>query len=122
MACERKRRVVLAPRQALFLHGADRHAVDDERGGRVVVVGGDAEDLHVSTGSSATCVAASAIVVIQPGGSRRSARLASHANGGSTTKYMTGEHGAADQAGDRGRDAQIPLPQPLARARQTCRR
>ena len=45
--------VVLAARQPLFLHGADRHAVDDERGRRVVVMRGDAEDLHVSTGSSA---------------------------------------------------------------------
>ena len=27
----RKRGVVLAPRQALFLYGADRHAIDDER-------------------------------------------------------------------------------------------
>ena len=44
---QRKAGVVLAPRQALFLHGADRHAVDDERGGRVVVVRGDAEDLHL---------------------------------------------------------------------------
>ena len=38
--------VVLAARQPLFLHRADRHAVDDERGGGVVIVRGDAEDLH----------------------------------------------------------------------------
>ena len=49
--CQRKARVVLAARQPLFLNGADGHAVDHERGRRVVVVGRDPEDLHLSTGS-----------------------------------------------------------------------
>src|SRR5437764_8701611 len=40
--------VVLPTREALFLYGARRHAVDDERGGRIVIVGGDAEDVHIS--------------------------------------------------------------------------
>ena len=35
---EGKGGVVLPPRQALFLHGADRHAVDNERRRRIVVV------------------------------------------------------------------------------------
>src|SRR4029079_9672754 len=47
---EWKAGVVLAARQTLFLYGTDGHAVDDECGGRVVVVRGDAENLHVSTG------------------------------------------------------------------------
>src|ERR1700680_1808355 len=45
--------VVLAPRQALFLYGTDRHAIDDERGRRIVVVRGYPEDLHLNTGSLA---------------------------------------------------------------------
>src|SRR6185436_2294514 len=49
---EREGRVVLAAREPLLLHGADGNAVDDERRGGVVVVRGDAEDLHVSTGAS----------------------------------------------------------------------
>src|SRR5262249_31937306 len=51
---KRKARVVLAPRQPLFLYRRDRHAVDDKRRGGVVVVRRDAKDLHVSTGLSAS--------------------------------------------------------------------
>src|SRR5690606_38221299 len=40
----REARVVLAPREALFLRGGDDAAVLDQRGGAVVVVGRDAED------------------------------------------------------------------------------
>ena len=47
---ERECRVVLAARQTLFLYGTGGHAVDHQRGGRVVVMRGDAEDLHVNTG------------------------------------------------------------------------
>ena len=80
---QRKARVVLAPRQPLLLHRRDRHAVDDERGGRVVVVRGDAENLHVRywlVGESSRRAGNR----LPAGGSRRSARLASHANGGSS--------------------------------------
>ena len=48
----RKAGIVLPTRKPLFLHGAHRQAVDHQRSGRVVIVGGDAKDLHVSTGSS----------------------------------------------------------------------
>ena len=108
--------VVLVPRQPLLLHGADRHAVDDERGRRIVIVGGDAEDLHLSTGSSATR-RRRAGSASSPAGSRRSARLASHAKGGSTTKYMIVRMASPMTLAMRGRDPQIALPQP-ARARQ----
>ncbi len=47
----RKPGVVLVPRQPLFLDGAHRDAVDDKRGGRIVIVGGNAEDLHSRTDS-----------------------------------------------------------------------
>ena len=50
---ERKAGVVLVPRQSFFLHGANRHAVDHERGSRIVVVRGNPEDLHLNTGWSA---------------------------------------------------------------------
>ncbi len=48
--CERKCRIVLAARQTLFLDGANGHPVDHDRGGRVVVMRRDAENLHVNTG------------------------------------------------------------------------
>ena len=41
---DREAGVVLDPREALLLDRGDQLAVDDERGGGVVVVGGDAED------------------------------------------------------------------------------
>src|SRR5262249_24245442 len=51
---QREAGVVLAARQPFFLDRAHRDAVDDECGGGIVVMGGDAEDLHVSTGCSPT--------------------------------------------------------------------
>src|SRR5207247_7030074 len=59
---DRKPGVVLPPRQPLFLNRADRHAVDDERGGGIVIAGGDAENVHgISTGWTANrCRARSA--------------------------------------------------------------
>ena len=50
---EWKTGIILPTREALFLYGAYRHPIDDECGCRIVIVGRDAEDLHVSTGSSA---------------------------------------------------------------------
>src|SRR5262245_36880698 len=44
---QRKRRVVLSSRETLLLYGAHRHAVDDQCCGRIVIVRGDAEDVHV---------------------------------------------------------------------------
>ena len=112
---ERKAGVVLVPRQALFLHGADRHAVDDERGGRIVVVGGNAEDLHLSTGSvgeSASCRAigspANGLAALgalgQPGERREHNEIHDREDSG------------AEHAGDRRRHPQVSLPQ-TARAR-----
>ena len=80
---EREPGVVLAAREALFLHRADRHAVDQHRGRRVVVVRGDAEDAHqywlfMGVGRRAAA---------KPCGSDRAARLASTANGGRRRKY-----------------------------------
>jgi hypothetical protein len=37
---------VLAAGEPLFLRGGDNAAIDDERGGAVVVVGGYPEDAH----------------------------------------------------------------------------
>ena len=118
---ERKRRVVLVPRQALFLNGADRHAVDDERGGRVVVVRGDAEDLHLNTGSSANRASCWAIGV-QPTGSRRSARLASQAKGASTTKYMIVRMAVPSTPAIAAATRRYLFHNRLARACHTCRR
>src|SRR5207237_8578223 len=42
----RERGVVLLSREALFLGGGDELAVDEQRGGGVVVVAADAEDVH----------------------------------------------------------------------------
>src|SRR5436305_6103956 len=80
-----KRGVVLAPRQPLLLHRADRNPVDDESRGRVVVVGRDAEDAHqywlLASGSARDGA--------NPSGSRRAARRARKTKGGSSTKYWT---------------------------------
>ena len=43
-ACDGKPGVVLLAGEALLLRGGDDPAVLDEAGGRIVVVGGDAED------------------------------------------------------------------------------
>ena len=43
---QRKRRIILPPRQPLLLHSAHRHTVDDQRGGRVVVMRRNTEELH----------------------------------------------------------------------------
>ena len=51
MAPDGKARIVLLPREPFFLDGADRYAVDHERRSRIVVMRGDAEDLHLGTGS-----------------------------------------------------------------------
>src|SRR5262249_7283870 len=51
---QREACVVLSARQPFFLDRAHRDAVDDEGCGGIVVVGGDAEDVHVSTGCSPT--------------------------------------------------------------------
>ena len=45
----REGRIVLAPRQPLFLHRPDRDAVHQQGRGAVVVVRGNPQDLHVST-------------------------------------------------------------------------
>src|SRR5438105_429404 len=56
---QRKRGVALAPRKAFLLDGAVRHAVDDQCRGGVVVVRGDAENLHLSTAAAESrCVPA----------------------------------------------------------------
>ena len=81
---EREPRVVLAARQALFLHGADGHAIDHERGRGVVVMRGDAENLHRQYWLLERCRVGA--IGVQPTGSRALARLASHAKGGSTMK------------------------------------
>src|SRR5438067_1224121 len=80
---ERKRRVVLPARKALLLHGANGNAVDDQRGRRVVVVRRDPQDAHQYWLENA----AERRAGMNPSGSRRAARRASNANGGSTTKY-----------------------------------
>src|SRR5216684_621561 len=75
--------VVLAPREPLLLHGADGHAVDEQRGRGVVIMGGDAEDAHqywLFSGGAARARE-------NPSGSRRAARFARSAKGGSSRKY-----------------------------------
>src|SRR5437660_625526 len=57
---EWKTGIILPTREALFLYGAYRHPIDDECGCRIVIVGRDAEDLHVSTDCAPTSAAAPA--------------------------------------------------------------
>ncbi len=83
----RKGGVVLPAREPLLLYGADGRAVHHQRGGRIVVVRRDPEDLHVRyrlRGASSRARETG----VHPTGARRSARFASQANGGSRTKYM----------------------------------
>src|ERR1700730_4139735 len=91
--CDRRqgeRCVALAPRQTLLLHRADRYAVNHKRRRRIVIMRRNPENLHVNTRTQywrcrgrLRCGETG----VQPGNSRRSARLASQANGGRTTKY-----------------------------------
>src|SRR5262249_58316189 len=48
----REARVIFPPRQPFLLNGGHGHAVDQERRRRIVVVPRDAENSHLSTGSS----------------------------------------------------------------------
>jgi hypothetical protein len=45
---QREFRIVFAPRQALFLHGGDGQAIDDQGGGGVMIVSRDSEYVHPS--------------------------------------------------------------------------
>ena len=83
---DREGGVILSARQALLLYGADGHAIDEERGRRIVVMRRDPENLHLNTGSSATRCVVRARSAPSPGCSRRAARLANQAKGGSRTK------------------------------------
>src|SRR5262249_50152812 len=80
---EWERRVVLSPRETLFLDCANRETVDQKRRGRVVVVSGNAENAHQYCPSSAMAARDGE----KPSGSRRAARLASKAKNGRITKY-----------------------------------
>src|SRR5256885_4140071 len=82
---EGKGGVVLAPGEALLLNGTDRDPVDDQRGGRVVIVGRDAEDPHQYW----LLASGSARETANPSCSRRAARRARKTKGGSRTKYWT---------------------------------
>ncbi len=83
---QREARVVLAAREPFLLNGGDGHAIDDEGGRGVVIVGRDAEDRHGQywdRGERSPCVRS---IETKPAGSCRSARRANHTNGGSATK------------------------------------
>src|SRR5260221_14368006 len=54
--CEkRKIRIVLAARKTLFLHGGDRYSVDRQRGGGIVIMGRNTENLHLRTPVPSDC-------------------------------------------------------------------
>src|SRR5262249_12987211 len=81
----RKIGITFAPAQPLLLHRADWHTVDEQRGRRVVVMRGDAEDLHQYWPRRL----AGRFLWNQPSGSRRAARFARTTKGGRRTKYWT---------------------------------
>ena len=93
----------------------------DERGGRVVVVRGDAEDLHVNTGWSATRCPSCAIGV-QPAGSRRSARLASHGKGREHHEIHDVRRALPSTPATAAATRRYRFHKRLARACHTCRR
>ena len=74
------------PRQALLLDSADRHAVDNERGGGIVVVRRNAENLHLNIACRASHSVRARRSSIQNVPAARHAWPAK-ANGGNKTKY-----------------------------------
>ena len=90
------------------------HAVDDERGRRIVIVGGDSENPHLSIASSATRRPAE--IGVQPRGSRRRPVWPSRRRA-EQKEIEDRENGGAQHVGDRDRDTQVSFPQP-APARQ----
>src|SRR4051794_8217207 len=81
---DREGGIVLAPRQALLLHRGDRHAVDQQGGGGIVIESGEAEDLHQYCALRSRSLGAT---IVQPCGSRFAARFAPQAKSGSRMKY-----------------------------------
>ena len=79
-----KRCIVFASGKTLFLYSRDRHAIDQQRRRGIVIMCRDAKDAHQYCPRRFSCFGS---MTIQPGRSRRAARLASKANGSSSTKY-----------------------------------
>src|SRR6266851_230365 len=79
----RKVRVALAPGEPLLLDRTDRHPVDQKGSRGIVIVGGDAEDLHQYWPRKV----AGRFRSNQPGGSRRAALFARTAKMGRMMKY-----------------------------------
>src|SRR6266851_5040754 len=81
----RKVRVAFAPGEPLLLDRTDRHPVDQKGSRGIVIVGGNAEDLHQYWPREL----AGRFRSNQPGGSRRAALFAIAAKMGRMTKYWT---------------------------------